>query len=354
MDSSNHSSCENHDLEQPEPPSELRDWAQSVGLAPLEDYLINPVVHHLILGLGWDEGVDVDASAALFSQNHKLFDSVWWHQLTSRDGSVKHSGDDRTGEGGGDDERIHINLDELPLEVHHVLLAICIYSRGFSFRQVHSAHVRLILGNQKYNGHVLCSFSLSEMKGNAMIMGLISRKGAYWNFRALGMPATGHTIQELVQDKANLECLEMSPSWSPVLRRIHVLVVKGENLAPKDEPGLFGGEASSDPYYIIKFKNKKARSKHVSKSLNPVWKAMIFDMGFITETEHNTLQIEVYDYDSISSDESMGCVWILGNKLFNLGVGKHHFWSTLRSCKEAPDRKELVSGQIQLEIRVTE
>eukprot|EP00210_Caulerpa_lentillifera_P006507 g6215.t1 len=354
MTSSYYSTWENQGLRKPEPPQELRDWANSIGLNPFEDYLINPKVHHLILGLGWDEGVDVDASAALFSQNHKLLDSVWWHQLTSKDGSVKHSGDDRTGEGGGDDERIHINLDELPSEVHHVLLAICIYSRGFSFSQVRRAYVRLILGKPKYNGHVLCSFSLSEMKGNAMIMGLISRRGAYWNFRALGMSATGRTIHELVQDKANLECLEMSPSWSPVLRRIQVLVVKGENLAPKDDPGLFGGESSSDPYYIIKFKNKKAISKHVSKSLNPEWKAMIFDMGFITEAEHKGLQIEVYDYDSISADDFMGCIWIPGSALYNHGVGKHDLWLTLGPSKEARHRKEFVSGRIHLEIRVTE
>lgn len=62
--------------------------------------------------------------------------------------------------------------------------------------QVRSAYVRMMHGKKKHNSHVLASFNLSNMDGNAMIMGVLTRKGAYWNFRALGIPSKGRTALE--------------------------------------------------------------------------------------------------------------------------------------------------------------
>eukprot|EP00976_Prorocentrum_cordatum_P095295 1190123-Prorocentrum_minimum.AAC.3 len=52
------------------------------------------------MGLGWDAGCDVDAGCAMLDARKVLVDIVNFGQLKSRDGSIKHSGDDRTGEGG--------------------------------------------------------------------------------------------------------------------------------------------------------------------------------------------------------------------------------------------------------------
>ena len=74
----------------------------------------------IVMGLGWDAvkkkgmfgfggesaEIDLDASCLLFDDNKRLFDAVWFRQLTSGDGSVKHTGDNRTGDGDGDDEQI--------------------------------------------------------------------------------------------------------------------------------------------------------------------------------------------------------------------------------------------------------
>ena len=54
-------------------------------------------------------------------------------------------------------------------------------------------------GKPKYKGHIMCQFELNQLVGRAMLMGVMTRKGAYWSFKALGIPATGQTIQDVVQ-----------------------------------------------------------------------------------------------------------------------------------------------------------
>jgi len=340
-------------LEAPPQPDDLRDWLQTFGLTKKEDYLIDPAVEHLCMGLGWDVGVDVDASAALFNQDCEVVDLVWWRKLKSDCRSVLHSGDDRTGEGSGDDEVISVDLRAVPLHVHHILFTVCIYSRGISFNQVRSAYVRMMHGKPKYNGHVLCSYSLTDMEGYAMLMGLLTRKGAYWNFRALGLPATGRTIDALIQDPENLICLSEVTSVAPEFRRISVQVVQGSNLAAKDT-GMFSRKRSSDPYFIIRFREKSYKSQTIKKTLKPVWNAPSLDLGVLTETEPKSVKIDVFDYDGASSDDFMGQVVIPAKLLFHLGPGHHKLSFDLGPSKNRAYRKEEVSGQLFLTVSVTD
>ena len=82
------------------------------------------------MGLGWDaiekkglfgrrrtQDVDLDASALLFNAQGQLVDQVWFAQLTSKDGSVQHTGDNLTGAGEGDDESIRVDLGKVPADV---------------------------------------------------------------------------------------------------------------------------------------------------------------------------------------------------------------------------------------------
>ena len=83
------------------------------------------------LGLGWDpvkagflgkmlgggNAIDLDASCILLNSDLQKIDLVWFRQLKSNDGSIKHSGDNRTGDGDGDDETIHVDLQCLPATV---------------------------------------------------------------------------------------------------------------------------------------------------------------------------------------------------------------------------------------------
>jgi stress response protein SCP2 len=52
------------------------------------------------MGLGWNAGCDVDGSCVMMDANKRTVETVSYSQLSSNDNTVKHSGDDRTGEGG--------------------------------------------------------------------------------------------------------------------------------------------------------------------------------------------------------------------------------------------------------------
>lgn len=117
----------------------MRPYNQHFQLQPKEEHMLDCKVKTVAMGLGWDAGCDVDGSVALFDAKHQVVDTVWWKQLRSSNGAVKHSGDDRTGEGGGDDEVIKVKLDELPLRVHYLMFAVCVYSGAASFAQVSCA-----------------------------------------------------------------------------------------------------------------------------------------------------------------------------------------------------------------------
>ena len=87
----------------------------------------------------------MDASAALIGPRHEVLNLVWWHNLKSICKSVKHSGDDMTGEGGGDDEVITVDITDIPLGVHHIVFAVCIYTEGVCFDQVRLPHPLYLL-----------------------------------------------------------------------------------------------------------------------------------------------------------------------------------------------------------------
>ncbi|GMH45011.1 hypothetical protein BSKO_12968 [Bryopsis sp. KO-2023] len=340
-------------LSLPDRPPEIQNWQQTVGLTQQEpDYMIDGSIKEVAMGLGWDAGCDVDGSVAMFDERHQLLDTVWYRQLMSRDSSVNHSGDDTTGEGGGDDEVIQVNLAKLNGKVHHLLFVVCVYTAGMSFSQVRSAYVRMMHGKKKHKGHVLARFNLSERAGNAMLMGLLTRKGAFWNFRALGYPAQGRTIMQVINVPQNLHCLAQSPSFSPVIRRIHIIVREGRNLAIKDKK-FFGKGGSSDPYVQIKFQKQKVKSDVIKKNLNPKWNMPAFDLGNVLESEHKAVKISVWDYD-LGGDDFMGVLRIPAAAFHKAGPGNHEWWMPLTKSKESRYAKCEVKGEVRIDVSVVD
>jgi stress response protein SCP2 len=103
------------------------------GTIRVADYVPNHVVPEwLTFGLAWDVtngvAIDLDASAILLDKQLKLVDAVWFRQLSSVDGSVKHSGDEREGDAFGDDEKISFSLSKVPANVAYIGLIINSYS----------------------------------------------------------------------------------------------------------------------------------------------------------------------------------------------------------------------------------
>ncbi|MCW2621719.1 MAG: TerD family protein [Frankiales bacterium] len=156
-----------------------------------------PGLTAVTVGLGWDvrstdgAAFDLDASAILVNPQGKASSDgafVFFNNLTSADGSVKHLGDNTTGEGEGDDEQINVDLAGVPADVDKVVFPVSIYdadTRNQNFGQVRNAFIRIV--NQA-GGAELARYDLTEDASTetAMVFGELYRNGAEWKFRAVG------------------------------------------------------------------------------------------------------------------------------------------------------------------------
>lgn len=162
-------------------------------------------LNKVFLGAGWDAkkgfwgggDIDLDASLVLFDENKAVLDSVWFRQLQSKDGSVKHSGDNRTGDGAGDDEVIYVDLDRVPQNVKTLVFTISSF-RGQTFKKVDNAYVRVV--DQQSNVE-MGKYNLTEMGDfTSLIVSKLYRHNGEWKFKAIGEPCHGATIQEIASD----------------------------------------------------------------------------------------------------------------------------------------------------------
>lgn len=156
-----------------------------------------PGLTAVTVGLGWDvrsttgSDFDLDASAILVDAAGKVTgdkDFVFFNNLASADGSVKHLGDNLTGAGEGDDEQVNVDLATVPGAVDKIVFPVSIYdaeSRSQSFGQVRNAFIRIV--NQA-GGAELARYDLSEDASTetAMVFGELYRSSGEWKFRAVG------------------------------------------------------------------------------------------------------------------------------------------------------------------------
>jgi tellurium resistance protein TerD len=148
------------------------------------------------VGLGWDprttagEQFDLDASAILVAENGKIrseADFIFYNQMQTPDGSVVHQGDNRTGVGDGDDERIVIDLRTVQADVQRIVIAVSIHdadARRQNFGQVRDAYCRVL--DQDELEIVRYDLTEDASRETAMLFAEIYRHGAEWKFRAVG------------------------------------------------------------------------------------------------------------------------------------------------------------------------
>jgi tellurium resistance protein TerZ len=163
----------------------------------------------ITMGLGWDavkskgffgfgaktEAIDLDASCVLFDEANRPVDTVWFRQLKSRDGSVAHTGDNRTGAGDGDDEQINVDLNAVPAGVKSLVFTVNSFT-GQNFSQVENAYCRII---NAVNGQEVARFNLSVQGAHtAQIMAKLYRHNGEWKMHAIGENGSGRTFDDLM------------------------------------------------------------------------------------------------------------------------------------------------------------
>ncbi|WP_010289989.1 TerD family protein [Kurthia massiliensis] len=158
----------------------------------------NPALSNIIIGLGWDvksydggQDYDLDASAFLLNSEGKCrqdLDFIFYNNLQSTDGSVVHTGDNRTGEGDGDDEQIKVDLSKVPADVDKIAITVTIHdaeARNQNFGQISNAFARLVDEN---TGQEVLHFDLGEDFSieTAVVFCELYRHGGDWKFNAVG------------------------------------------------------------------------------------------------------------------------------------------------------------------------
>jgi tellurium resistance protein TerD len=161
-----------------------------------------PGLSHIKIGLGWDarvtDGVsfDLDAVGFLLKATGKVTSDngfIFYNHKTSECGSVTHQGDNKTGEGEGDDESITVDLAKVPTEIDKLVIAVTIdkaEEKNQNFGQVSNAFVRVINDD---NNTEIARYDLSEDASieTAIIFGELYRHGSDWKFRAVGQGFAG-------------------------------------------------------------------------------------------------------------------------------------------------------------------
>ena len=161
-----------------------------------------PGLTKIVVGLGWDtrstdgEDFDLDASAFLLGESGKVrgdHDFIFYNQLRSSDGSVEHTGDNRTGEGDGDDESLTVDLSRVPADVQKIVVGVTIHdadARRQNFGMVQNAFIRIV---NAVTDREITRYDLAEDSSveTALIFGEVYRNGSEWKFRAVGQGFKG-------------------------------------------------------------------------------------------------------------------------------------------------------------------
>jgi tellurium resistance protein TerZ len=163
----------------------------------------------VVMGLGWDavkkkgflgfgggsQDIDLDASCLMFDASGALVDAVWFRQLRSKDASIEHTGDNRTGDGSGDDEQIKVALDRVPATVTSLVFTVNCFT-GQDFSQVENAFCRIVDGRTQQE---IARYDLSvQGKHNAQIMAKLYRHNDEWKMHAIGENGLGRTFEDLM------------------------------------------------------------------------------------------------------------------------------------------------------------
>lgn len=158
-----------------------------------------PGLKKIMVGLGWDvakyvgsDDIDLDASVFLVDKygKTKAEGFVFYNNLVGPNECIVHQGDNRTGEGEGDDEQIYIDLDLVPSDIEKIAITVTIDTKGINFGMVENSFCRLV--NTETDKEVV-HFDLTEdfTVETAIVVGEVYRHKGEWKFNAIGKGFSG-------------------------------------------------------------------------------------------------------------------------------------------------------------------
>ncbi|MER5492762.1 TerD family protein [Streptomyces sp. NPDC002490] len=166
-----------------------------------------PLLSQVKMGLGWEpayrgKDIDLDASVIAYGPQRNHLDSCYFGKLSILNGSIKHSGDNLTGEGAGDDEVIVVDLGRLPQEASGLVFTVNSFS-GQKFTEVAKAYCRLI---DAASGEELVRFDLTsaQPQTGVMMCKLIRQYSGEWEMTALGDFVKSRTVRGMVKPGAQI------------------------------------------------------------------------------------------------------------------------------------------------------
>ncbi|MEU7720824.1 TerD family protein [Streptomyces tibetensis] len=164
-----------------------------------------PLLSQVRMGLGWEpayrgKDIDLDASVIAYGPQRNHIDSCYFGKLQIVGGAIRHSGDNLTGEGGGDDETIMVDLGRLPQEVTGLVFTVNSFS-GQKFTEVAKAYCRLLDGT---TGEELVRFDLTgaEPQTGVLMAKLIRQFSGEWEMTAMGDFVKSRTVRGMVKPAA--------------------------------------------------------------------------------------------------------------------------------------------------------
>jgi tellurium resistance protein TerZ len=178
--------------------------SQSVSLAKQAQHGLERIT----LGVGWDVAkggffgglfggggdIDLDASCLTFDASKTVMEAVWFGKLTNAAATIRHSGDNLTGEGDGDDESIAIQLDKLDPRVEYIVLTVNSF-RGQTFDKVANAFARVV---DNRSGQEMARVDISDSGPHTgLILASLTRNNGQWDFKAIGERTGGRTVHDL-------------------------------------------------------------------------------------------------------------------------------------------------------------
>lgn len=173
----------------------------------------NAGLSRVIVGLGWNPAKpkfgfaakEIDCDSFIFLLKGDKFksddDLIYFGHKQHKSKSVIHKGDNRTGEGDGDDEQIVVDLSSIPAEYNKAIIGVNIYKckeTRQDFGMIKSAYCRLV---DCRDSTEMYRYNLTEnYKGmTAMIFGELYRDGSEWKFAAVGEGTKDYKISDVVR-----------------------------------------------------------------------------------------------------------------------------------------------------------